>query len=299
MNRRKHIILSLLATICGGAMAQDDDLADLMASVYAAQLHKDSIDKSQMVATYRYECRTTDADGQPVTDRLDLALQIGAHSTRCYPLWKYREQTLGIDWDMRTLYEASFVFMPEVWTNYPDGQVTVRDHIVPNIYETRDKREEIAWTLSDDTTAVGGYPCKTATAQLHGKQWTVSYTEEISTMAGPWKLGGLPGLIVEAHDADGIHSFTIESVEAIATPIYYEHNAITNIVPSKKLIKQRNQIFGNKQYPRNPIYYLPDRKTGYGKADITFGELDGEIFEIVNNVVVKEKAHVYQPLEQE
>jgi len=280
---------------------QDDDLDAMLAAMIAAKIHQDSIDTSNLVAVYDYECHTQDADGKAVTDRMKVCLQVGQHCTRSYPYRKFREDTEGYDCmtpdEFPQFREESYCFVPEVWTNYPDGQVTVRDAIIPNIYETREERKPIAWTLSDDTLTVGGYLCKTATCQLHGRKWTALYSEDIPTSAGPWKLCGLPGLILKA-EADGdIHRFTLASLERIASPIYYEHNAITTKTSEEKLIKNRIKIFGNKLYPKNPTYYIADR--GSMNADETFCQMGDEILTLVNGVLEDNKAHVYQPLELE
>ena len=99
-------------------------------------------------------------------------------------------------------------------------------------------RKPIKWTLSDDTLTVGGYLCKTATCQLHGRKWTVRYSEDIPTSAGPWKLCGLPGLILKA-EADGdIHRFTLASLERIASPVAMV-GLQKRYAPAVQLLKQR------------------------------------------------------------
>ena len=299
---QKFLVTMMAFALTIGAQAQQDDGMDaLLAAMIAAKIHQDSIDTSNLVAVYDYECLTQDADGKAVTDRMKVCLQVGQHCTRSYPYRKFREDTEGYDCmtpdEFPQFREESYCFVPEVWTNYPDGQVTVRDAIIPNIYETREERKPIAWTLSDDTLTVGGYLCKTATCQLHGRKWTALYSEDIPTSAGPWKLCGLPGLILKA-EADGdIHRFTLASLERIASPIYYEHNAITTKTSEKKLIKNRIKIFGNKLYPKNPTYCIADR--GSMNADETFCQMGDEILTLVNGVLEDNKAHVYQPLELE
>ena len=251
------------------------------------------------MAVYDYECQTQDAEGKAVTDRMKVCLQVGQHCTRSFPYRKFRNDTEGYDCmtpdEFPHFRAESYCFVPEVWTNYPDGQVTVRDAIIPNIYETREERKPIAWTLSVDTLTVVGYLCKTATCQLHGREWTALYSEDIPTSAGPWKLCGLPGLVLKAETDDGIHRFTLASLQRIVSPIYYEHNAITTKTSEKKLIKNRIKIFGNKLYPKNPTYYIADR--GSMNADETFCQMGDEILTLVNGVLEDNKAHVYQPLE--
>ena len=299
----KKILVTMMAlALTIGAQAQQDDGLDaMMAAMIAAKIHQDSIDTSSLVAVYDYECQTQDADGKAVTDRMKVCLQVGQHCTRSFPYRKFRENTEGYDCmtpdEFPHFRAESYCFVPEVWTNYPDGQVTVRDAIIPNIYETREERKPINWELIDDTLTVAGYLCKTATCQLHGREWTALYSEDIPTSAGPWKLCGLPGLILKAEADDGIHRFTLASLQRIVSPIYYEHNAITTKTSEEKLIKNRIKIFGNKLYPKNPTYYIADR--GSMNADETFCQMGDEILTLVNGVLEDNKAHVYQPLELE
>ena len=292
MKKLLATMMALALTIA--VLAQQDDSMDAMlAAMIAAKIHQDSIDTSSLVAVYDYECQTLDADGKAVTDRMKVCLQVGQHCTRSFPYRKFREDTEGYDCltpdELPLLRAESFCFMPEVWTEYPDGKVTVRDAIVPTPYETCEERKSIKWTLLDDTLTVGGYLCKTATCQLHGRKWTAFYSEDIPTSAGPWKLCGLAGLVLKAEAGGGIHRFTLANLQRIVSPIYYETNAITVNTSEAKLIKNRNKTFGNRLYLKNPTYYVGD----LSNADVTH-DTEGMI---VNNVYVNNKAHVYQPLE--
>ena len=293
-NMKKYLVTMMALALTTGTKAQDDDgLEDLMAAVMAARLYQDSIDTSSLVAVYDYECQTQDAD------EMKVCVQVGQHCTRSYPHRKYREDNEGYDYwtpeELPFYRKESHCFMPEVWMGYPEGHVTVRDAIIPTSYETREERKPIDWTLSDDTVTVGGYLCKTATCQLHGLKWKVRYAEDIPTSAGPWKLCGLPGMILDAETEGDIHHFSIADISRTATPIYYEHNAITMRISEKKLIKNRIKIFGNKLYPKNPIYYIPDQSSMY--ADEIFCQIGDDVLVIVNGVLKDDQAHVYQPLE--
>ena len=291
---QKILVTMMAFALTIGAQGQQDDGMDAMlAAMIAAKIHQDSIDTSSLVAVYDYECQTQDAEGKEVTDRMKVCLQVGQYCTRSYPYRKFREDTEGYESlapdNLPLLRAESFCFVPEVWTGYPDGMMTVSDAIVPTPYETCEERKPIKWTLNDDTLTVGGYLCKTATCQLHGRKWAVRYDEDIPTSAGPWKLFGLPGLILEAEADGGIQRFTIADIQRIASPIYYETNAITVKTTEAKLIKMRIKSFGNRLYLKNPMYYVGDLST----ADVTH-DTEGIL---VNNVYVNNKVHVYQPLE--
>lgn len=314
---KKILVMMMAFVLAIGTQAQQDDgLDDIMAEMIAAKVHQVCIDTANLVAVYDYECRTQDADGKAVTDRMKLCLLVGRHCTRSFPYRKFRkerewaegkkqsaadflqmnkrEYMEGYDFfsdELPLLRAESFCFMPQVWTNYPEGQVTVRDAIPPSIYETQEQRKNIKWTLNDDTLTVAGYQCKTAVCQLHGLKWTVSYAEDIPTTAGPWKLCGLPGLIVEAVSDDGTHRFTLTELQHATAPIFYETNAITVKTSEEKLIKNRNKTFGNRLYPKDSHYYIANLQS----VDVVYVD-EGSI---INGTYVSNKAHVYQPLELE
>ena len=325
---KKILVMMMALVLTVSAQAQENDGLDaMMAAMVAAKVHQDSIDTSSLVAVYDYECQTQDAEGKAVTDRMKVCLLIGQHCTRSFPYRKFRMERQwasgdhqdmrdrkgsngqlefyeGYDFfeqeDLPILRSESYCHVPEVWTNYPDGHVTVRDAIPPTIYETREKRKPISWTLSDDTVTIGGYLCKTATCQFHGRLWMVRYAEDIPTSAGPWKLCGLPGLILEAETDGGIHRFTIADIPLPSggvrggfAPIYYETSAITMKTSEEKLIKNQIKTFGNRLYLKNPWDFTRNNSTAdYDYVYDTEGQL-------VNGVYVHDKPHVYQPLELE
>ena len=82
---------------------------------------------------------------------------------------------------------------------------------------------EIQWEIGDSTKNVLGYECVMATANYHGRDWSVWFSPEIPMQEGPWKLTGLPGLILEATESTGQHGFVatgLESSNQIIYPIY-------------------------------------------------------------------------------
>ncbi len=80
---------------------------------------------------------------------------------------------------------------------------------------------EIDWVIAEDSAkTILDYQCIMATADYHGRKWTVWFTPEIPIQDGPWKFCGLPGLIMEASELSGQHSFTITGIETSSQPIY-------------------------------------------------------------------------------
>ena len=55
----------------------------------AAQGQVEVIDTAQFVAVYDYECRTQDDEGQNVTDRMQVVVQVGRTVTKSMPRAAY------------------------------------------------------------------------------------------------------------------------------------------------------------------------------------------------------------------
>jgi GLPGLI family protein len=80
-------------------------------------------------------------------------------------------------------------------------------------YHYEEPWEQQDWQIEDSTKTVLGYPCLKAVADYHGRRWEVWFTTEIPLSVGPWKLHGLPGLILEARDATSTYLFVADGVE--------------------------------------------------------------------------------------
>lgn len=52
-----------------------------------------------------------------------------------------------------------------------------------------------------------GYKCFKAIATYRGRVWIAWFTPDIPISKGPWKLYGLPGLILKASDIENHYSF--------------------------------------------------------------------------------------------
>lgn len=77
------------------------------------------------------------------------------------------------------------------------------------------------WTLLDGDTIILGHACHKAEASYNGRKWTAWYAEDIAISDGPFRLCGLPGLVMSAYDRSGDVRF---DCFAICTDV---HDAIT------------------------------------------------------------------------
>ena len=254
------------------------------------------IDTAQFVAIYDYECRTQNDEGQNITDKMRLAVQVGRTVVKSMPRSSYPVYDGDSKPDVAEGFQEALMHMPTVWTGLPNGQTTVREFIFPHEYEGSEETPEIAWTLTEDTMTVSGYLCQQATATFRGVEWRVWYTEEIPSSAEPWRLRGLPGLIVKAEN--DAHTFCLAELRMEASPITTpEQNPEVHRMKYAKLLKHRNEIYGNRQYAKNPTYYIPDLQGSI--TDMSVLNHNGQQLLLANGGhPLLTKAHVYQPLEK-
>lgn len=78
-------------------------------------------------------------------------------------------------------------------------------------YYTIDKTS-INWEVSREEKSILGYKCQKATTNFRGRDWTVWFTKDVPVQFGPWKLDGLPGLILEAEDNKKMFSYQAERI---------------------------------------------------------------------------------------
>lgn len=110
----------------------------------------------------------------------------------------------------RAAGEPAVMTPAEIIYDYAGGQARVRYNIPftwKAIYEYTEKIPVMKWELAEGAEEILGYMCQKAQAYFRGRTWTVWFTAEIPVNAGPWKLNGLPGLILRARDEEGDFRF--------------------------------------------------------------------------------------------
>ena len=187
------------------------------------------IDRAYMKCLYRY-VYTFDTLKNELRDDL-LILQIGKEVSKCYSYYTFQCDSLRRTPDGAKVWSELFRRAIEkdgiygdfphvrmstyVYKNYPTRQMTITDRISLQDYCYVDSLHTQIWTMGDSTREVLGYTCQQATADFRGRRWTAWFATDIPISDGPWKLGGLPGLILEAYDEGKQHVFTAVGLERV------------------------------------------------------------------------------------
>ena len=173
--------------------------------------------------------------------------------------------------------------------NYPQGKMTSVETIPPYRYLTEEKITEPKWTLLAEHDTICGRSCQKATGEYGGRKWTVWFAESLPTRFGPWRLSGLPGLIMRAVSEDGIHQFECRKVEAVKEAITYSVPDDAVRCKRDQFVKLRNRTFGNANYLSNPTYYIKPAEI----ESMTI--MDGAV--LLGSVPIDMKPAKFQPLD--
>ena len=188
------------------------------------------IDRAYMKCLYRYVYLNDTLTGKTKNDL--LVLQIGTRISKCFSHYSNQVDSLSAlpNGDMiigkminDAMNNGEFMrgnyphkrLKTYIYKNYPEGRMTVTDGLILQDYCYVDSLHTQIWTMGDSTREVLGYTCQQATADFRGRHWTAWFATDIPVSDGPWKLGGLPGLILEAYDEGQQHVFTAVGLERV------------------------------------------------------------------------------------
>jgi GLPGLI family protein len=81
-----------------------------------------------------------------------------------------------------------------------------------------DSVPEFDWKLLPERKKVGQFNCQKATTTWRCANYEVWFTTDVPFNLGPWKLNGLPGLIVAVHNLSADHRYSLTSLSKSVTP---------------------------------------------------------------------------------
>ena len=168
---------------------------------------KENVDVVMYRITYNSKMANDTTNTPYRYSETQMRLDIGQKATHFYDYIKQKRDSII----RARIKEGNFNFdgLPsghncvwEYYKNYPaEGKSTFTDVVGKDEYQCVENVETPDWQLIPDSTAtIMGYKCQLAKARFKGRTWFAWYTEDIPVNEGPWKLCGLPGLILRAYD---------------------------------------------------------------------------------------------------
>lgn len=114
-----------------------------------------------------------------------------------------------------------------MYKNLAEGTVVEQRDFMDKKFLIDGEVEKFSWKLAMEQKEIGGYVCQKATYSDTSMSVEVWFSPQIPVPTGPGKLGGLPGLILEANFNEGKRVITMEEIN------FGEPNAEAFIEPKK------------------------------------------------------------------
>lgn len=154
-----------------------------------------------------------------------------------------------------------------VYKNVPSiGELSYINQILA-YYQYKENLEKPVWELLSTKKEIQGYMCQKAVTNFKGRKWTAWYTNDIPISDGPWKLCGLPGLILDAVDSDSLYHFYCVGIKEL------KHKTQIKILKEKYVMCTKQKLYKiSKESKENLIGYL---KSQPGIISVRATEADG------------------------
>ena len=242
-------------------------------------------DKAYMTCTYSAFFISNPEKPKVHDDEMSLA--IGKDYSRFYSVWEdsiehVRNRIFSAG---GSLNEASIAIkgIPRSYQFYSvekffsKKKLFFLNRFLINMYRYEEPMKSPEWEIEPVRGTVAGYNCQKAKARFRGRDWSVWFTPEIPVSDGPWKLWGLPGLILKAEDAEKQYVFECIEIRQYDPPVPI-HKCIDkkivkcSISEYKKMEKEcsidfSNQVFREHGYREPPIPGQKPTKRPYNPID--------------------------------
>ncbi|AZA87757.1 GLPGLI family protein [Chryseobacterium shandongense] len=124
-----------------------------------------------------------------------------------------------------------------------------KDRIGRDVY-TYDEDRPLNWKIMQETTKIGEYKVQKAETDFGGRKWTAWFTTDLPYQDGPYKFGGLPGLIVKVEDEKGEYSFDLMKNYKIAD--FPTLNQFGNTIK----VKRTDYVKQQKKFMEDPMAFM-------------------------------------------
>lgn len=157
---------------------------------------------------------TTDAADKPINEM--TRLEVGDRVQYFYSNKSFQADSANaiVMKNGGNYYNGDGQIQWRLYKNYPaEGKNSLLEKFGMDRFVCTEDYAAPAWQpVADSSAVILGYQCSMAVATYKGRTWYAWYAEDIPLDAGPWKLGGLPGLILRAYDAQKHYDFTAAGI---------------------------------------------------------------------------------------
>jgi GLPGLI family protein len=183
-------------------------------------------ERAQVVVHYKFtHVRDTNNRAHPYTENMALYIGKSASVYRSYePILEDARYKKEFEEQMAKSPNG-YVTVNHYYTGssteyllFPNEQkFFIKDNLFANNYLIEELIPAVKWTISSETGNIGDLHCQKATCYFKGRNYIVWFCPDLPVRSGPWKLNGLPGVIVDAHDTKNEVVFKFDEIEKMIT----------------------------------------------------------------------------------
>ncbi len=217
----KTIVL-LVVVVCGSFFVNQVN-AQMAISIYNLDETMKAEKIDDLLFTAKYEMTFIHDTVKPESRQEEtMMLKVGKNVSQFYSYSKYMSDSLVNEAIQNGTVKETFQdivkqFQPKItyqlYKNFPVGKVMTLDRLAMSSFRCEEENERPVWQIQSDTMTINTYPCQKATCRFKGRDYDAWFTTEIPISEGPWKLYGLPGLIIKATDSEGHYTFECTGIQ--------------------------------------------------------------------------------------
>lgn len=235
MNKKNFIFTFIFVTVCISTNAQWKQSDAYASGMHNTVVRRKAIDTASLRIKYAWGATDITQD----STYLDCGqLLIGQRMTK-YSSWfvevadSQRVQWAKMNPHAQSVPNGTWWMRgkkPGVWSEYQYSNIFIHGDTLnewavmpmgqewPQRYEEKWNGQD--WTLQGDTASFLGHQCQKAMCHWRGRDYIAWFAPDIPIRRGPWKFGGLPGLIMKVHDVDSLYVFEAVAIEKGNFPIW-------------------------------------------------------------------------------
>lgn len=235
MNKKNFIFTFIFVTVCISTNAQWKQSDAYASGMHNTVVRRKAIDTASLRIKYAWGATDITQD----STYLDCGqLLIGQRMTK-YSSWfvevadSQRVQWAKMNPHAQSVPNGTWWMRgkkPGVWSEYQYSNIFIHGDTLnewavmpmgqewPQRYEEKWNGQD--WTLQGDTASFLGHQCQKAMCHWRGRDYIAWFAPDIPIRRGPWKFGGLPGLIMKVHDVDSLYAFEAVAIEKGNFPIW-------------------------------------------------------------------------------
>lgn len=146
----------------------------------------------------------------------------------------------------------------------------LKDRIGRDAYSYEEDRP-LSWKILSETTKIGEYKVQKAETDFAGRKWTAWFTTDLPYQDGPYKFGGLPGLIVKVEDDQGDYSFDLMKNYKISELPDLSQRGGGNVIK----VKRTDFVKQQEKFKADPMSFMTQQGNNGGGGRVIVAPMRG------------------------